>query len=258
MNTNRFVLYACVLVAFAFSAAGPVLGQEVTTPESRSGPAFVITPPREVPEKKIYVGPNRDIGTVDTETGVLSPKGTITITPSLKYTFSSSDQVAILGYTVLPAITVGLIDVRSVDRNSVIAALALSYGLTNRIELEFKVPYVYRDDTTSSRPLATPSEGEEVFNANGDGLGDLEFSVRAQLNKPGGPGPFYIGGVRVKANNGEDPFEVPLDNTTGLPTKLPVGSGFWGVQPSLTVIFPSDPVVFFGSANYLWNVERTV
>lgn len=258
MNTNRLVLCTCVLVAFAFSAADPVLGQEVTTPASRSGPAFVVSPPREAPEKKIYVTPTSDIRTVDTSTGVLSPKGTITIEPSLKYTFSTSDQVAILGYTVLPAVTVGLIDVRSVDRNSVTGALALRYGLTNRIELEFKVPYVYRDDTTSTRPLGTASAEEKVFSANGDGLGDMEFSVRAQLNKAGGTGPFYLGAVRVKANNGKDPFEVPIDNTTGLPTELPVGSGFWGIQPSLTVIFPSDPVVFFGSLNYLWNLKRTI
>ena len=257
MNTNRLILCTCVLVAFVFSAAAPVLGQEVTTPASRSGSVFVVTPPREAPEKKIYVGPSRDIGTV-TETGVLSPKGTITIEPSLKYTFSTSDQVAILGYTVLPAVTIGLIDVRSVDRNTIIGALALRYGLTNRIELEFKVPYVYRDDTTTTRPLATASAEEEVFNANGNGLGDIELSVRAQLNKPGGPGPFYLGGIRVKANNGEDPFEVPIDNVTGLPTELPVGSGFWGIQPSFTVIIPSDPVVFFGSVNYLWNIERTI
>src|SRR3989304_4647710 len=86
----------------------------------------------------------------------------------------------------------------------------------------------------------------------------MEGSIRYQLNKPGGPVPFYVSGIRVKARNGKDPFEVPIDNNTGLPDELPGGSGFWGVQPSVTVIFPSDPVVFFSSLNYLWNVERTV
>jgi hypothetical protein len=217
-----------------------------------------VTEPKEAPEKKVYVGPSSEIRTVDTQAGVLSPKGTITIEPSLRYTLSTSNQVAILGYTILPSLTVGLIDIRSVDSNTLIGAIAVRYGLTNRIELEGKVPYVYRDDTTSTRPLNAGSSQEDVFNANGNGLGDVEFSARAQLNKVGGPGPFYVGGIRIKANNGEDPFEVPIDNNTGLATRLPVGSGFWGVQPSLTMIYPSDPVVFFCSANYLWNVKRTV
>ncbi|MGA7104008.1 MAG: transporter [Candidatus Deferrimicrobiaceae bacterium] len=255
--SRRFVC-ACVMVAFAFSIAAPALGQSAPSEPPLSRDVFVVTPPREAPEKKIYVGPSSDIRTLDTQTGVLSPKGTITIEPSLRYLLSTSDRVAILGFTILPALTVGLIDVRSVDSNTLIGALAIRYGLTNRIELEYKVPYVYRDDTTGTRALNAGSNVEEVFNANGDGLGDMEMSVRAQLNKPGGPGPFYVAGIRVKANNGKNPFEVPIDNNTGLATELPVGSGFWGVQPSVTVIYPSDPVVFFGSVNYLWNMERTI
>ena len=39
---------------------------------------------------------------------------------------------------------------------------------------------------------------------------------------------------------------------------LPTGTGFWGVQPSLTFSMPSDPAVFFGSMSYLWNIERKI
>jgi hypothetical protein len=44
---------------------------------------------------------------------------------------------------------------------------------------------------------------------------------------------------------------------TGLPLDLPTGSGFYGIQPSLTWLFPSDPAIFFGSINYLHNVKRS-
>jgi hypothetical protein len=257
MNPGRLAVIACVLVAFAFPVFAPALGQEGTTPQPLTRSEFFVTPPREAPEKKHYLGPTDEIRTIDEQRGVLSPKGKVTIEPSLKYTLSTSNQVSIIGYSILPALVIGLIDVRSVDSNSITGAIALRYGLTDRVELEYKVPYLYRDDTTGSRDIAG-SNKEVVFNSTGHGLGDMEGSIRYQLNKPGGPGPFYVGGIRVKAKNGKDPFEVPIDNTTGLPEELPVGSGFWGVQPSVTVIYPSDPVVFFSSLNYLWNVERKV
>jgi hypothetical protein len=39
---------------------------------------------------------------------------------------------------------------------------------------------------------------------------------------------------------------------------LPVGSGFYAIQPAITWIFPSDPAVLFGSVNYQWNVKRDI
>jgi hypothetical protein len=39
-------------------------------------------------------------------------------------------------------------------------------------------------------------------------------------------------------------------------TELPTGSGFYGLQPSLTVLLPSDPAVFFGSVSYLYSFKR--
>src|SRR5690606_17560636 len=44
---------------------------------------------------------------------------------------------------------------------------------------------------------------------------------------------------------------------TGLPLELPTGSGFQAIQPGLTWLYPSDPVVFFGSLSYLHNFERS-
>jgi hypothetical protein len=43
-----------------------------------------------------------------------------------------------------------------------------------------------------------------------------------------------------------------------LPESLPTGTGFWGLFAAATAIYPSDPAVFFGSVNYLWNIGRDV
>lgn len=206
-----------------------------------------------------------DVGTLFGEPTILTPKGRAVFEPSLQYSYSSSDRVSIVGYSILPALVIGLIDVRSVDRNAWIAAATLRYGLTNRLEVEAKVPYLYRSDDALSRPIdLTGSAQDRLFSADGDGLGDIELAARYQLNLPRGEEPFYIAGLRFKARNGTDPFEV--DYATGttadtygpFPTELPTGSGFYSLQPSLNAVLATDPAVFYGGINYLWNIERDV
>jgi len=195
--------------------------------------------------------------------GVLSPRGRFTLEPSLQYSYSSSDRVSIVGYTIIPALAIGLIDVRSVHRTTAVAGLTARYGLTNRLEIEGKLPFVYRNDDTVSRPInLAPSSSSQVFNANGSGVGDIELAARYQINLPKANSPYYVGGLRLKTRTGKDPFEVDyLAAAPGLPTlqtSLPTGSGFYTLQPSLTMIYPTDPAVFFGGINYQWNIKREV
>lgn len=195
--------------------------------------------------------------------GVLSPRGRFTLEPSLQYSYSSSDRVSIVGYTIIPALVIGLIDVRSVHRTTVVAALTGRYGLTNRLEVEGRIPYVYRNDDTVSRPLdLAPSALARVYNADAADVGDIELAARYQLNLPKPGNPYFVGGLRLKTRTGTDPFEVDyLSAGPGLPslqTSLPTGSGFYSLQPSLTFIYPTDPAVFFGGINYQWNIKRDV
>jgi len=107
--------------------------------------------------------------------GVLTPRNTLIVEPSVQYSHSSNNRVALVGFSVIPAITIGLIDVRRVSRDTFIGAVSARYGLTNRFEVEAKVPYVYRHETTLSRPFATPSVADSAFEASGSGLGDIEL-----------------------------------------------------------------------------------
>lgn len=66
--------------------------------------------------------------------GILTPRGRFSIEPSLQYDYSSNNQVNLIGFSVLPAVLVGLIDVRQVDTSTVMAAVTARYGLTNRLE----------------------------------------------------------------------------------------------------------------------------
>ena len=198
--------------------------------------------------------------------GVLTPRGTYVVEPSLQFGYSSSNRVSLVGYTVIPALLIGLVDVREVKRNTLTAALTGRYGVTNRFELEARLPYVYRTDSTVSREIFTGSATDAVFDANGKAIGDLELAARYQLNVGGADQPFYVATMRLKSRTGKDPFDVLTDcvkrcvgNTTGsgLPLNLPTGSGFYSLQPGLTWLYPSDPAVFFGSFTYLHNFKRT-
>ena len=196
--------------------------------------------------------------------GVLTPRGQMVIEPGLQYGYSSSNRVSIVGYTIIPALTIGLIDVREVRRNTFTGTITGRWGITNRFELEAKVPYVYRSDDELTRPLNLGAGRDELFSSTGKGLGDIEVTGRYQLNEGGGDKPYYIGTLRFKSRTGKDPFEV-LTNTVASPAlvtnqieaELPTGSGFYTLQPGLTVLYPTDPAVFFGSLSYQYNFKRS-
>ena len=199
--------------------------------------------------------------------GVLTPRGKLIVEPSLQFGYSSSNRVALVGYTVIPALLIGLVDVREIKRNTFTGSIAVRTGLNNRMEVEARVPYVYRSDATVSREIFTGTAAERVFNTSGKALGDVELATRYQLNDGGPDKPYYIGGLRYKSTTGKDPFEVVTDcqtrclgenvTGTGLPLSLPTGSGFHSLQGSLTWLFPSDPAVFFGNVSYLHNFKRS-
>ncbi|MGZ4969236.1 MAG: transporter [Methylobacter sp.] len=198
----------------------------------------------------------------DTVGGVLTRKGNIVLEPSLYYAYTSNDRVFLDAFTFLPAIAIGLIDLRSVKRHSLIGTLGTRYGLTDRLELEFRLPYVYRDDTQRSRPVSIGAGVDETFNATGSDIGDLEFAGRYQLNSGAGGWPIFVGNFVATAPTGKSPFEVKFVQAQGVPgatfpTELPTGSGYFSFQPSITALYPTDPAVFFGNLSYNYNAETS-
>ena len=251
---TRRALAACAVGVFGGAAgfAGPALAQQqeqaVGTPPARDGRPPPVAPLFEQP-------------------GVLTPRGKLVLEPSLQFGYSSSNRVVLVGYTIIPALLIGLVDVREVKRNTSTAAITGRYGLSNRLELELKLPYVYRSDSTVSREIFTGTGVDRVFETSGRGVGDAEAALRYQLNDGGVDQPYYVAGLRVKSRTGTDPFEVLTDCSqrcvgpnatgTGLPLELPTGSGFYALQPSLTWLYSSDPAILFGSVNYLYNFKRS-
>ncbi|OOG47162.1 acetate kinase [Rhodanobacter sp. C01] len=205
------------------------------------------------------------VAPISDQPGVLTPKGKFVLEPSYQFSYSSVDRVDLIGYTVIPAILIGLIDARQVRTTTQTATLTTRYGLTNRLELEVRVPYVYAGTETTSREIFTGSAEDNVFTTSGHGIGDIEATARYQFNDGGADSTYYVGWLRFKSRTGEDPFEVVTDcvtrcvqnaTGTGLPLQQPTGSGFYSLQPGLTWLLPSDPVVIFGNVSYLHNFPR--
>ncbi|WP_426342903.1 acetate kinase [Pseudoduganella sp. S-14] len=249
------------------------------TGAAQSQPQANVPPPGQAPappgpaQPALAVGqpPKRDskppeVAPIFESPGVLTGRGKLVLEPAFQFGYSSSNRVALVGYTIIPALLIGLIDVREVKRNTSTATLSGRYGLSNRTELELRLPYIYRSDSTVSREVFTGSAVEKVFDVSGRALGDVELSLRHQLNDGGAEKPYYVAGLRFKTRTGRDPFEVVTDcvrrcigenaTGTGLPLALPTGSGFYALQPSLTWLYPTDPAVLFGSVSYLHNFQR--
>ncbi|WP_445395749.1 hypothetical protein [Zobellella sp. An-6] len=185
--------------------------------------------------------------------GLLTPQGKFELEPSFSYGQNTSTRVSILGYSVLPAIVVGLIQAEDQDLATFTFGLAGRYGLTERIELELRAPWVYRYDSYRFRE-AEPTNTPRTVTSSGGALGDIEGSVRYQFNLD--TAPFWIGGLRLKSDTGRSPFDEELD-ADDIFKRPPTGTGTWAIEPSMTLIYPSDPAVIFGTAGYTHNLKVT-
>lgn len=197
------------------------------------------------------------VGDVIARPGVLTPKGKLTFDASLSYTQNSSNKVSVVGYTVLPTLIVGRIEVSDSDRTTITAGMSARYGLTNTTELELRLPFVYRNDQISTRPIQDGAQDNTVnITLDGGGLGDVELALRHQFNVDSTP--YWIGGLSVKSDSGKSPYDIEIDDTTNTYKEVPTGSGFWSIEPSLSMIYPTDPAVLFTSFSYIYNFEDDV
>ncbi|MEL6873984.1 MAG: transporter [Pseudomonadota bacterium] len=233
------------LLAEAAVQTGPAPETDVPLPDSPVGEA----PPQATNiEQKVEAVPEGQ--------GVLTPQGQFVLDPSIEYTRSSTNRLVFRGIELIPGIQIGAIEASDADRDTVIGTFAMRYGLTRRLEIEGRIPLLYRKDRIQVVQQREDQIVREI-GLNATDIGDAEFSLRYQLNSPKAQNPIWVAGLRVKTDTGVSPYEVPFDEF-GVATGLATGSGFWGIQPSMSFLLPSDPVVIYGGLGYLWNIERDI
>ncbi|MFN2348647.1 MAG: transporter [Thioalkalivibrio sp.] len=190
--------------------------------------------------------------------GVLTPRGDLVVEPWLQFSNSQVNRFTFLGVEILDTFLIGLLEAQDVDRDVLGLGLDLRYGLTDRLEIAAKLPWISRRD---ERSATIPQVGDDVTisqKLSGDGLGDVELSLHYQLNRGSGPnGPFYVGNLRYKSTTGEGPFDIAY-NDAGVEQEVPTGSGFHALETSITMLYVSDPAVLFGNLGYLYNLPEDV
>ena len=235
-------------------AAAPV-ASETATPKAQPQPVRKPPPPAKKSSRATVVKAAKDVG------GVLTEKGTLVIEPQLQLSTSQTNAFTFQGVEILDTFLIGVIEAQDNDRDLISPALRLSYGLTSRLEVSLKIPYVWRDDELRATiPQIEGGEGQPTVLENdldGNGLGDIEASISYQLNNGLNGWPYFLSNLRYKSTTGEGPFDVDRDSN-GIETELATGSGFHAIEPSITMLYPSDPAVFFANVGYLFNLDDDI
>ena len=228
------------------AAAATTMSQEASLPDEPVGAA----PPELSPSERA------EVQAIPRDLGVLTPKGQLVFDPSIEYARSSTNRLVFRGIELIPGIQIGLIEATDVDRDTIVGTAVLRYGVTDRLEIEGRVPYLVRNDRIE---VVQQRDEGIVRNIHLDdrGVGDAELSLRYQLNRVRPLHPIWIANLRIKSRTGEGPFEIPFDEF-GVATGLATGSGFWGVEPGFSFLLPSDPVVIYGGGSYFWHIPRNI
>ncbi len=230
----------------AMQSIAPV--SQETTQMMPDAPVGEAPPPEPTVQSKVEAVPEGQ--------GVLTPAGRMVLDSSFEYTSSSTNRLVFRGIELVPGIQIGLIEASDADRTTLVTTLGARYGITNRLEIEARVPALYRWDKIQVAQQRDEGIVRTIALKERD-IGDIEFALRYQLNRPKGQNPIWVANLRVKSDTGKSPFEVEYDDF-GVATGLSTGSGFWAVQPAINFLLPSDPAVIFGSLGYLYHIPRNI
>jgi len=111
----------------------------------------------------------------------------------------------------------------------------LRYGLTDRASAFLSVPLAvgWRE---------VPEDGKTKTYSN-SGLGDISFGLQYQILNERAVQPDVMFFLQGSSNTGESgPYLAR--------TQIPLGSGFWQINPGLSFVKTVDPVVLFGTLSY--------
>ena len=192
--------------------------------------------------------------------GIITRAGRLTVEGDFEYARADRNRVLFRGVAIPEAVLIGAFDINESRQDVLTAALVARFGVTNRLEINGRVPYVRRSDNSALAPVVNNGSGADLGTdrsvANGN-LGDVDFGLRYQFTDGRAGLPYLIVGVQAVAPTGTDPFGVPRD-PLGNPLRAATGAGFWGITPNITAILPTDPAVLFGTLGYTFNFGRRI
>lgn len=202
-----------------------------------------------------------EVAVLGSEGSVVTRKGQLTGELQFDYARADRNRALFRGIEIVESVLVGEFNINESRQDIITGSAALRYGLTDRLELGVRLPFVQRWDTSVLVPVQGSTNNDAAreidSSTSGNGIGDIEMSARYQILTGRRGLPYLVGNLQVVAPTGSDPFGIRR-LATGEATKAATGAGFWGVSPSVTAILPSDPAVLFGTIGYTRNFGRNV
>jgi hypothetical protein len=213
-----------------------------------------------LPDRPVGEAPPQErlvqVAAIPERMGVLTTPGHLILEPSFEYVRSSANRLVFRGVEIVPGIQLGVIEADNADRDTLVGAISATYGLTDRLELQARAPYVYRHDRIQTLGQRDDTQTRDM-SLQGQEIGDVEVSARYQLNDGRGGRPIFVAEGRVKPPTGRGPFDVGY-NEAGIATDLATGSGFWAAEGGVTMLYPTDPAVIFGGLTYVHSFARDI
>ena len=202
-----------------------------------------------------------ELAVLDSAGSVVTRRGQLSGELQVDYTRADRNRAVFRGIELVEAVLVGVFDINESRQDIISGSAALRYGLTDRLEIGVRLPYVHRSDNSIVAPISGSTNNDAAAtidsSVKASDIGDLELTARYQLTQGRSGWPYLIANIQAVAPTGSDPFAVPRDEL-GRARRAATGSGFWGISPSITAILPSDPVVLFGTLGYTFNLGRSV
>ena len=220
-------------VSVLIALACPVWAQQPPPqPQSKEAPPQEAPPPRSALEQILIE-----------RGGLLLRPGQLEVEPAVEYGFFSTRRINVSGFSILPTLIIGVLETEKVERNILDGVLTLRLGVFRDFQAEARIRYGYIWDELTT-------ETSQVTRTN-SGIGDVEGAVSYQLFRERGLIPDTILSVRGRFPTGDDGFG-------GDPNTPALGTGFYGVQGSVTVVKAVDPAALFATVLYSHNFSRSV
>lgn len=184
-----------------------------------------------------------------------------TVETGLTYSHSNRRDLALTGFLALDAIFLGQINLDRIKADTLSFDLTGRYSLSDRLQFDINVPYLYRHSTFSSVGAGFSSAAVAERNVSNANVGDVSVGVFYRLLQETADRPDTVVNLRIKAPTGTDPYGIKFVDAADsggnlkVPNRLPTGNGVWSASAGVSFVKTVDPAILFASLGYTRHLE---
>ncbi len=131
-----------------------------------------------------------------------------TFEPGISYSHSDRRDLFLNGFLALDAIFLGEISLDRIKADTWTLDLTGRYSLSDRLQFDVNVPYLYRDSSFSTIGADNSTSAYAQDDVSNGDFGDVSFGAFYRLFREQGSRPDTVLSLRVKAPTGQDPYGI--------------------------------------------------